>query len=78
MASSRRFALCTDKTLALRRRRICYPVVSVGDTVELAGVPVRPGKAVRRGKVFGDDVEFEIHAFDETNTVIQNGTHRAD
>ena len=24
-------------------------------------------------KILGDDVEFEIHAFDETNTVIRTG-----
>jgi hypothetical protein len=71
MASSRRFALVLikpshydDDGYVIQWFRSAIPSNSLACLYGLA-------KQCGEEKIFGDGVEFEIHAFDETNTVIR-------
>jgi len=71
MASSRRFALVLikpshydDDGYVIQWFRSAIPSNSLACLYGLA-------KQCAEDEIFGDDVEFEIHAFDETNTVIR-------
>jgi hypothetical protein len=71
MNTPKKFILFSpDKTVSLRRR-LRYPMVSLGNSVNFAGVSLRIGVGVQEQKVLGADVELEIRAFDETNTNIR-------
>ncbi len=60
------------QAVALRRRRLRHPVDAVADPVEFARLAVTAWPRIApSASILGDDVEIEIHAFDETNTRIR-------
>ena len=62
----------SDQAVALRRRRLCHPMVALGDSVEYAGCLARPGRSIAEsGACWAQDVDIDIIAFDETNTRVR-------
>ena len=66
------FHLGADQAVALRRRRLPDPVVALGDPVELAGLPLRPGRGRAAGaRCSGPTSNFACTPIDETNTRVR-------
>ena len=71
-AAARRFCLVLVKPSHYDDDGYVIQWLPLVDPVELARLAVRPRQATaRERRVLGDDVEIEIHAFDETNTRVR-------
>ncbi len=69
IGSKRRLSARPRKALALRRRRLCHPLVAGADPFQLARRRLRPRALdCAQRQVLGPDVAIDIDVIDESNT----------